>query len=317
MSPGSKNNAGSEELNRLATRQSALWVRAKTLQGIRRFFIERGYLEVETPHLIPAPAPEIHIDAFSVDKHFLHTSPELCMKRMMSAGYPKIFQICKCFRQGERGGSHLPEFTMLEWYRKDTDYLGLMEECEELLLFLSHELDFGDRFSYQGQEILLEKPWNRMSLEEAIKTFTTTTMEEALTSGQLDELMVEQIEPRLKTPIPTFLYDYPASLAALSRLKNDNPDLAERFELYIGGLEVANAFSELTDADEQVIRFEKERQKRKQLGKTVYPMPEKFLEALRHMPRSAGIALGVDRLVMLFANKTSIDEVTAFTPEEV
>jgi lysyl-tRNA synthetase class 2 len=112
------------------------------------------------------------------------------------------------------------------------------------------------------------------------------------------------------------LYDYPASHAALSRLKNNNSGLAERFELYIGGLEVANAFSELTDADEQALRFEKEQQKRQQLGKTVYPMPEKFLKALRHMPRSAGIALGVDRLVMLFTNKTSIDEVTAFTPEE-
>jgi lysyl-tRNA synthetase class 2 len=305
------------EQDRLAARQPALWVRAKTLQGIRRFFIERDYLEVETPHLIPAPAPETHIDAFPVDKHFLHTSPELCMKRLMSAGYPKIFQICKCFRQGERGEYHLPEFTMLEWYRTGTDYLGLMEECEEMILSLSHELKFGDRFNYQGEEIRLERPWNRISLEEAFNRFTTTTMEEALTSGRLDELMVEQIEPRLKTPTPTFLYDYPASLAALSRLKNNNSGLAERFELYIGGLEVANAFSELTDADEQALRFEKERQKRQQLGKTVYPMPKKFLKALRLMPRSAGIALGVDRLVMLFANKTSIKEVTAFTPEEL
>ncbi len=317
MSPGSKNNTGSEEQDRLAARRPALWVRAKTLQGIRRFFVERDYLEVETPHLIPAPAPETHIDAFPVDKHFLHPSPELCMKRLISAGYPKIFQICKCFRQGERGEYHLPEFTMLEWYRTSTDYLGLMEECEEMILSLSYGLSLRDGFNYQGEEIRLDRPWNRISLEEAFNRFTTTTMEEALTSGRLDELIVEQIEPHLKTSTPTFLYDYPASHAALSRLKNNNSGLAERFELYIGGLEVANAFSELTDADEQRLRFEKERQKRQQLGKTVYPMPEKFLKALRHMPRSAGIALGVDRLVMLFTNKTSIDEVTSFTPEEL
>lgn len=316
MSPGSKNNSGSEEQPRLVARQPALWVRAKTLQGIRRFFIERGYLEVETPHLIPAPAPETHIDAFPVDKYFLHTSPELCMKRLLSAGYQKVFQICKCFRKGERGEYHLPEFTMLEWYRTGTDYLGLMEECEEMILSLSCELEIGDRFNYQEEEIRLERPWNRISLQEAFERFTSTTMEKALTLGRMDELMVEQIEPRLKTPTPTFLYDYPASLAALSRLKNNNSSLAERFELYIGGLEVANAFSELTDADEQALRFEKERQKRQQLGKTIYPMPEKFLKALRHMPRSAGIALGVDRLVMLFANKASINEVTSFTPEE-
>jgi len=317
MSPGSKNNTGSEEQDRLAARQPALWVRAKTLQGIRRFFIERDYLEVETPYLIPAPAPETHIDAFPVEKNFLQTSPELCMKRLISAGYPKIFQISKCFRQGERGENHLPEFTMLEWYRTGTDYLGLMEECEEMILSLAYDLKFGDRFSYQGEEIRLKRPWNRISLEEAFNRFTTTTLEEALTSGRLDELIVEQIEPRLKTSTPTFLYDYPASHAALSRLKENDPGLAERFELYFSGLEVANAFSELTDADEQVLRFEKERQKRQQLGKTIYLMPEKFLEALRHMPRSAGIALGVDRLVMLFANKTSIDEVTSFTPEEL
>ncbi len=186
-----------------------------------------------------------------------------------------------------------------------------------MILSLSYGLSLRDGFNYQGEEIRLDRPWNRISLEEAFNRFTTTTMEEALTSERLDELIVEQIEPHLKTSTPTFLYDYPASHAALSRLKNNNSGLAERFELYIGGLEVANAFSELTDADEQRLRFEKERQKRQQLGKTVYPMPEEFLKALRHMPRSAGIALGVDRLVMLFTNKTRIDEVTSFTPEEL
>jgi lysyl-tRNA synthetase class 2 len=317
MSPGSKNNPASEEQHRLAARQPALWIRAKTLQAIRRFFIERGYLEVETPYLIPAPAPEIHIDAFPVSNHFLHTSPELCMKRLLSAGYPKIFQICRCFRQGERGERHLPEFTMLEWYRTDSDYTDLMEECEALILSLSRDLVLGEKIEYQGEEILLDRPWKRFSLHEVFDRFSNITLEEALASGRLDQVMVEQIEPCLKKLGPTFLYDYPASLAALSRLKVQDSGLAERFELYIGDLEVANAFSELTDVEEQAVRFEKERQKRKRLGKTVYPTPDKFLKALRHLPRSAGIALGVDRLVMLFTNKTDIKDVTAFTPEEV
>ena len=317
MSPGSKNKPSSEEQHRLASRQPALWIRAKILQSIRRFFIERGYLEVETPHLIPAPAPEIHIDAFPVGNLFLHTSPELCMKRLLSAGYPKIFQVCRCFRQGERGERHLPEFTMLEWYRTGSDYTGLMEECEALILSLSFDLGMGEKIEYQGEEILLARPWKRLTLQEAFDRFSTTTLEKALGSGRLDQLIVEQIEPHLKKLGATFLHDYPSSLAALSRLKDQDSGLAERFELYISDLEVANAFSELTDAEEQAYRFEKEQQKRKQLGKTVYPMPEKFLQALHHMPRSAGIALGVDRLVMLFTNKNDIKDVTAFTPEEL
>ena len=312
-----KTRPACEEQHRLAARQPALWIRAKTIQAIRRFFVERDYLEVETPHLIPAPAPEIHIDAFYAGKDFLHTSPELCMKRLLSAGYPKIFQICRCFRQGERGERHLPEFTMLEWYRAGSDYTGLMEECEELILSLSHDLDMGETLQYQGEEILLTRPWKRMSLHEAFERFSTTTMEEALGSGRLDQVVVEQIEPCLKKLGPTFLFDYPASLAALSRLKDQDSAFAERFELYISDLEVANAFSELTDAEEQAVRFDNEQKKRKLLGKTVYPMPDKFLKALHHMPSSAGIALGVDRLVMLFSDKTDIKDVTTFTPEEL
>jgi len=317
MSPGSKNSSNGSEQRRLAARKPNLWLRARIIQAMRRFFIQRHYLEIETPYLVPAPAPEAHIDAFNAGNGFLHTSPELCMKRLLAAGYPKIFQICKCFRQSERGDRHLPEFTILEWYRTGIDYGDLMDECEEMIIGLSHGFGRGKVIGYQGLKIHLESPWDRISVRAAFQRFTSISMAKALEYGRFDEVMVNEIEPHLGNSKPAFLFDYPASLGALSRLKENDPTLAERFELYIGGLELANGFSELTDAAEQETRFEKEQQTRRELGKTVYPMPEKFLQALRYMPRAAGIALGVDRLAMVFADTTSVNDVVTFTPEEL
>jgi len=305
------------EQERLSAKRSSLWLRARIIQSIRCFFIEQGYLEIETPLIIPAPAPEVHIDAIKVEDRFLHTSPELCMKRLLSSGYPKIFQICRCFRHGERGELHVPEFTLLEWYHPGIDYMGLMDECEEMILSVADDLGHGNKIQYLEREVDLKTPWERLSVKEAFRRFASIDMENALESGRFDEVMVKEIEPCVDIAKPTFLYDYPASLAALSRLKKNDPELAERFELYMGGLELANAFSELTDAREQEARFDKEREQRKQLGKTVYPLPEKFLKSLPHMPPCAGIALGVDRLVMLLTNKSRIDDVVSFTPEEL
>jgi lysyl-tRNA synthetase class 2 len=304
------------EGNQLAERRPALILRARIIQTIRFFFIERDYLEVETPHLVSAPAPEAHIDAIPAgDGLFLHTSPELCMKRMLSAGYGKIFQICRCWRGEERGGQHLPEFTLLEWYRTESDYMDIMDECEEMFLFIADSLEVEECVFYQGREINLMRPWDRLSVRDAFKRHAYISMEEALKTDRFDEVMADEIEPKLALHRPTFLYDYPAPLAALSKIKEGNPDLAERFELYMGGLEIANAFSELTNAVEQTERFYREREKRRSLGRLVYPMPDKFLDSLPRMPRSAGIALGVDRLVMLFGDKQRIDEVVGFTPE--
>ena len=301
----------------MAARKSNLWLRAGIIQALRGLFIQRRYLEVETPFLVPAPAPEAHIDVYRVGKSFLHPSPELCMKRLLSAGYPKIFQICKCFRQGERGDRHLPEFTLLEWYRTGIDYADLMGECEELVLALAHRLGNGTALLYQGMDIHLDLPWDRLTVEEAFRRFASISMAGAMAHGRFDAVMVNEIEPHLGISKPVFLYDYPASLGALSRLKESDPTLAERFELYIGGLELANGFSELTDAAEQRSRFEKEQRTRGELGKPVYPMPERFLQALRDMPRAAGIALGVDRLIMVFADAARIDHVVSFSPEEL
>ena len=316
MFPGSSDSFFIEQ-QRLASKKSHLQIRARAIQAIRLFFVERDYLEVDTPHLIATPAPEIHIEAVTAGGAFLHTSPELCMKRLLAAGYPRIFQICKCFRQGERGRTHLPEFTMLEWYRTGTDYSGLMDECEEMILYVSNKVGLGQEIRYQDNLIDLERPWERISVKEAFDRYASLSVEDAIRRDCFDQVMVEKIEPCLGKPKPTFLYDYPASLAALARIKAGNPRVAERFELYIAGIELANAFSELTDAREQELRFQKEKEKREQLGKAVYPLPEKFLQSLPSMPESAGIAFGVDRLVMLFCNQTTIDGVVAFTPEEL
>jgi lysyl-tRNA synthetase class 2 len=236
---------------------------------------------------------------------------------LLAAGYERLFQICRCFREGERGSSHLPEFTLLEWYRAETDYQGLMDECEELLLHLSTTLGFGETLRYQGKQIDLSRPWPRLKVNDAFRRHAGQALEDVLAAGSFDETMVTRVEPCLGFPKPTFLCDYPSSLAALARTKEKEPESAERFELYIAGVELANAFSELTDVREQKRRFELEREGRQRLGKKIYPMPDKFLEALPSMPESAGIALGVDRLVMLFCDRKNIDHVVSFTPEEL
>jgi lysyl-tRNA synthetase class 2 len=284
---------------------------------MRHFFNSRGYLEVETPHRIPAPAPESHIDATAAGQWFLQTSPELCMKRMLAAGYEKIFQICRCWREGERGSHHVPEFTLLEWYRAGIDYRALMDECQELIQSLAIGMGLQQKMMYRGREIDLRGPSEKMTVSEAFESYSRVSLAEALERDVFDEVMVQQIEPLLGVKRPAFLYDYPASRAAMARLKRDNRNVAERFELYLGGLELANGFSELNDAAEQRSRFDIEDMNRRSMGKPTYPVPEKFLEEMEDMPPSAGIALGVDRLVMVFVNAATIDEVVAFTPEEL
>lgn len=301
----------------LLKRKENLQRRAWILQGIRQFFIEGGYLEVETPYRIPTPAPESYIDAVVSGPWFLHPSPELCMKRMMASGFEKIFQICRCWRDGERGRLHLPEFTLLEWYRAEADYTSLMDECEALVHFLAKGIGLGEKIFFRNQEIHLSETWERITVEEAFHRYTPYSMGDALKRNLFDELMVQDIEPKLGIGRPTLIYDYPAQRGALARLKKNDPGFAERFELYMGGVELANGFSELIDSEEQQRRFQLENENRRSWGKPIYSMPLKFLEELKEMPPSAGIAFGVDRLVMVFNNAQTIDEVVAFTPEEL
>jgi lysyl-tRNA synthetase class 2 len=301
----------------LARRKKALQQRAHILRAIREFFAARDFLEVETPHRIPAPAPESHIEAIPSGSWFLHTSPELCMKRMLSAGYEKVFQICRCWREKERGSQHIPEFTLLEWYHSSVDYRTLMEECEVMIQTVSNAIGLGGKVFFRNGVINLNGPWERISVRKAFHEYAETSVEEGLRQGRFDDILVRNIEPRLGLRKPTFIYDYPVQRAALARLNPRDETIAERVELYIGGLELANGFSELVDPDEQRRRFEKENEIRRQMGKPIYPMPETFLEELKEMPSSAGMALGIDRLVMFFLDAPSIDEVVAFTPEEL
>jgi len=301
----------------LVKRKKTLQQRARILQGIRQFFAEKGYLEVETPHRIPTPAPESHIDAIRSDTWFLHTSPELCMKRLIAAGHERIFQICRCWREKERGNLHLPEFSLLEWYRAGGDYRSLMEECEELIRFVIDAIGLGERIVFRGREIDLSRPWKCISVNEAFQRYSETSMTGALDQNLFDEVMVQEIEPNLGADRPMFIYDYPAQRGALARLKREDPTVAERFELYVGRLELANGFSELVDPSEQRERFRIENKNRESFGKPIYSMPERFLAELGSMPPSSGIALGVDRLVMVLLDAGTIDEVVAFTPEEL
>jgi len=302
------------ELNwALARKRQVLEARALIIQDIRTFFINRGYLETETPHRIPANAPEPHIDAVDSGAWALHTSPELAMKRLLAAGYEQLFQICRVWRDSERGQYHLPEFTLLEWYRSEVDYHALMTECMELLFVLVP----AGKLSRQGRTIDLAMPWPQLTVSEAFARYASMTIDEALAAACFEETLTSEVEPHLGKERPVFLTEYPASLAALARAKPGAPQLAERFELYIDGLELANAFSELTDPREQRRRFEADEELRRAGGKRPYPLPEKFLTELAVMPEAAGIALGLDRLIMLLTDAEKIDDVVAFTPDEL
>lgn len=297
--------------------RETLRFRARILSAIRGFFSARDYLEVETPIRIPAPAPEAHIDAVPSGSWFLQTSPELCMKRLLAAGCERIFQICKCFRREERGRRHLTEFTLLEWYRAGSDYFRMMDETEAMIRSAADAAGKGARLTYAGREVDLEGPWDRMRVAEAFERYAAVTMEKSLETDRFDEVIALEIEPRLGFQRPLFLYDYPEASGALARLRADDPTVAERFELYIAGMELCNAFTELTDPAVQRQRFEKQEALRRRAGRAPYPSPEPFLEALAHMPAAGGNALGVDRLVMLLADAGTIDEVVAFTPESL
>ncbi len=299
----------------LARKSQTLQARARLIQNIRLFFTRYGFLEVETPLRIPSPAPEENIEALPSGNWFLHTSPEICMKRLLAAGYNRIFQICKCFRAAERGDKHLPEFTMLEWYVAQYDYYQLMDQCQELIKTIAGDMGIVREFMWQNKTINLALPWERISVANAFLKYAPVTLEEALAQNEFDEILVDYIEPQLGINRPVFLYDYPAELASLAKLKENNPAISERFELYIAGLEIANGFSELIDAREQKQRFEEALRTRAAKNLARYTMPEKFLLSLDALPPCAGIALGIDRLVMIFAGKEKIDDVVAFTPE--
>jgi lysyl-tRNA synthetase class 2 len=251
------------------------------------------------------------------------------MKRLLAAGMPRIFQLARVFRNGEVSRTHNPEFTMLELYRAGTDYAGVMADLERLVEACARALspDGRPRAARGGRELDLAAPFERLTVEEAFRRHAgidlracggdAARLAEAGPPGEAFDdvffrVMLDAVEPRIGLDRPTYLVDWPASMAALSRVKRDDPAVAERFELYAGGLELANGFTELTDAAEQRRRFVDEQEQRRRLGHRVYPLDEPFLEALGRMPDAGGVAVGFDRLLMLLTGAEAIEEVLLF-----
>jgi lysyl-tRNA synthetase class 2 len=327
-------------------------IREKVIDALRHFFKSRNFHEVETPLLVRSPGTEPYLEVFDTTIHFaegdsypayLLTSPEYAMKKLLAAGFGDIFQICKSFRNHEgRSSRHNAEFTILEYYRVNADYTALMKDMEELLPALSVAIfgeDAKSGFVYQDLQINLTTPFPRFSVQEAFEQFAQVSREELLSEPKLvevaakkgysvdhsttweqayNQIFLNEIEANLDKSRPTIIYDYPLSQAALSKKKQSDPEFAERFEIYLAGIELGNAFSELIDATEQESRLKAELEERSKLGKTKYELDADFIEALRSgMPECTGIAMGVDRLVMLLTNVPSITDTLLFPLTEL
>ncbi len=303
----------SDEQQRLARLRANLERRAQVFELTRRFFRQRGHLEVDTPVLAPAVAPESNIIPLESGGWYLAASPELHMKRLLAGGYERIFQISRCFRWGERGRWHNPEFSLLEWYRAGAGCLDMMDETSHLVRFIACELGMGEKIGYQGQSIDLGLPWPQLTVSGLFREHAGWDPADAWDAGRFDDDMALKIIPALPAERPVVMTDYPAPAASLARLKPTDPRLAERAEVYIGGLELANAFSELNDAAEQRQRFQAEIAAIKAQRGSDMPVPESFLQAVGQMPECGGIALGMERLTMLFCDAARIDEVMAFS----
>ncbi len=315
--------------------------RIKVIKSIRNHFDNQGFYEVETPALQVSPGMEPHLMAFETaqyspnrERHvkaYLHTSPEFTMKKLIVAGVAKQYQICKVFRNAEGAGTHSPEFTMIEWYRAHDSYETIMDDCINLMRDVANAVGIS-HYEWRGKQSNPFKEWEKISVAEAFQRYANICLEdhlekaasfaEAARTCDLDipddygwddiffRIFEKIIEPQLGHPVPTILYDYPVHMAALSRVKQDDPRWAERFEIYICGLELANAFGELTDASIQQKRFEEDMALKQSLYNERYPIDKDFIAALESgMPDSGGIALGIDRLVMLAANADTIEQI--------
>lgn len=326
------------------------YIREKVIDAIRLHLKSQKFLEVETPKLLPQPSTEPFLEVFQTqlkfaegDAHhaFLPSSPEFALKKLLVAGVGSCFEICKSFRNGEgRSSRHNPEFTILEFYRTPADYTNIMRDVEELFASI-HRSVFPNNTNptfplpYQNKLYKLNAPWERISVAEAFQKYAGIDEDTMLDHAKLlaagkqkgyvvtdqttweemyNQIMFNEIEPHLETQTPTFLYDYPASQAALSQKKQSDPRFAERFEVFLAGFELGNAFTELTDWKEQEQRCLADLEERKKLGKTPFGLDQDFIDALKlGMPPTGGIAMGVDRIVALFADVPAIQD-TLFFP---
>jgi elongation factor P--(R)-beta-lysine ligase len=332
-----------------SSKQSVVRARARLYGALRAWFAAEGFDEVETPCLVPAPGLEPHIRAFEADfvpetpegrarTLFLHTSPEYAMKRLLAAGFERVFQIAHVFRNGEIAAHHNPEFSLLEFYRAHADYQAIMADVEELVVRGAQAVAQAAEVRVEERRIALSRPFERLTVRDALLSRTGIDLARHGTGASLREaarvkrlhvspgatsfddvffeIFLSAVEPTLGQERPTFLVEYPASMASLSRLKPGEESVAERVELYVGGVELANGFSELTDEKEQRRRLVEEQALRRREGRPVYPLDERFLAAVGKMPACAGIAVGLDRLLMLYLGARRIDEVLLFPARE-
>lgn len=299
-----------------------LALRARLLGEVRRYFEGQGFIEVDTPVRSAECGTETHVEPIGSGDRYLITSPELHMKRLLVGGVPRLFQLVHCFRAGERGRLHAPEFLMLEWYRAFEGYAAVLDDTERLVRALHLGVSAEPWLVLpNGTRVDIKSPFLRLSVRDAFARFAGVADAPELAARDEDtyfQLLVDRVEPALAAlGRPVFLYDYPASQAALARLSPADPTVAERFELYVGDVELCNGYGELTDPVEQRRRCELDRQRRAILGRPVPDAPERFIGALAQgMPPASGNALGMDRLLMLLTGQDSIDGVTPFASED-
>jgi lysyl-tRNA synthetase class 2 len=298
--------------------------RARICAQARALFDSRGFVEVQTPAMVPSPGLDPHIDAFEVTggdrgaPRWLATSPEYQMKRLLADGWRRIYQIGSCYRRGEAGPRHSSEFTMIEWYRAGEGVGQVMRDTEQLVAAVTE-----GAVRLDGRTVDTRPPFEQLGVCDAFARFAGWTEDATLAAAAHDEdryfrALVEQVEPALeRLDRAVFLVDYPATQAALARRKPGDPRLAERFELYVAGVELCNGFGELVDAAEQRSRFEADQRVRAARGLPVYPIDERFLEALARVPPSGGNALGLERLVALACGTTEISDALSFTTDEL
>lgn len=314
--------------------------RASIIRSIRGFLDGQEFIEVQTPALQICPGMDAHIHAFktnllAIDRSkqqemYLHTSPEIDMKKLLAAGMERIYQICPVYRNAEGSKLHSPEFTILEWYRAGSDYNQIMDDCVDILCNVAQSLGIRN-YTHKGISCDPFKECVKISICEAFDKYAKIDLCKHLDSrdsfataadkigirvidnDKWDDIfhavMADKIEPNLGRRSSTILYDYPISMAALARKKESDPRFAERFELYLCGIELANAFSELTNSDEQRCRYKQEMALKQEIYGESYPADKEFFAALDKMPESAGIALGIDRLVMLVTGADDINDV--------
>jgi lysyl-tRNA synthetase class 2 len=296
-----------------------LLARAKLMKTIRSWFDSRDFVEVDTPQRVPSPGLDLHLQAFESSGLWLITSPEYQMKRLLAGGLARIYQLVHCFRDGERSSAHNPEFSMLEWYRAFAGIDEVIDDTQDIIGYCAEQLNANTTIRVGDRRIDLKPPYERITVLEAFAKFASLPRTQVLDLVENDEdtyfrRLIDEVEPALAAiDRPVFLTDFPARHASLARLRPSDPQVCERFELYVGGRELCNGFGELTDPDEQRSRLEHDVCQRKLESKPVYPIDEGFLEALVDgMPPSGGNALGIDRLLLLLTGASSIDRVLAF-----